>query len=116
MPEGKSKIIVQLSQTVLTFTLTLNSIYFSATDLSIKLEVGREEEVAGVMMSGKQRSFSMDLSPSEPLFGGGLGSVPSNSWSLPSPSSGSGQQSLHHPQSSPPNAQTTADGKSKKLS
>jgi hypothetical protein len=57
-------------------------------------------------MPGKQRSFSMDLSPSEPPFVSMAG--PSAVWSLPSPSS------LQHVTShdvSIENAQSTPDGK-----
>ncbi|CAG7726732.1 unnamed protein product [Allacma fusca] len=79
-------------------------------DLSIKLEVGREEEFPG--SGGKQRSFSMDLSPSEPPFGGlGAGGPgPSNVWSLPSPSTLSAQHTQQHDLNLN-NAQSTADGK-----
>lgn len=59
-------------------------------------------------ISGKQRSFSMDLSPSEPSLGGlGGGPGPSNAWSLPSPSM-STQHSQQHDLTI--NAQSTADG------
>lgn len=56
-------------------------------------------------MGGKQRSFSMDLSPSEPPFGSMPG--PSAVWSLPSPSSA--QHGTTHDLSLE-NAQSTPDG------
>ncbi|CAL8069898.1 unnamed protein product [Orchesella dallaii] len=76
-------------------------------DLSIKLESGREEEMSGI--TGKQRSFSMDLSPNEAPFGGlggGGGPGPQAMWSLPSPSSLTAQPPPHDI-----NPQSTADGK-----
>lgn len=76
------------------------------TDLSIKLEVGRDEELGVGGMTGKQRSFSMDLSPSDgPPFGSMPG--PSAVWSLPSPSSA---QHITTHDLSLENAQSTADG------
>lgn len=81
-------------------------------DLSIKLESGREEEMAG--LPGKQRSFSMDLSPSEGPFGGlgaGGGPGPQGMWSLPSPSTLTAQ----HPPPHEINPQSTADGKPTKV-
>ncbi|XP_035708801.1 zinc finger protein chinmo isoform X2 [Folsomia candida] len=75
-------------------------------DLSIKLEVGRDEELGVGGMTGKQRSFSMDLSPSDgPPFGSMPG--PSAVWSLPSPSSA---QHITTHDLSLENAQSTADG------
>jgi len=84
--------------------------FVDCLDLSIKLEVGREDELGIVGLSGKQRSFSMDLSPSEPPFGsmGGSGGPPSNIWPLPSPSSISAQHAQSHDLN---HTQTTADGK-----
>jgi hypothetical protein len=110
MPEGikagvPSKLLIPMSAIG---TPNLRWLPLPFTDLSIKLEVGREEDMGEVGMSGKQRSFSMDLSPSEPPFGG-LGGPPV--WSLPSPShSAQHAQQQHDLNINVSNAQSTADG------
>lgn len=64
-------------------------------------------------MPGKQRSFSMDLSPSEAPFGGlggGGGPGPQGMWQLPSPQSLI-NQSAQHPPPHDIQPQSSADGK-----
>jgi len=118
VPLQQSQQTHQQQQIVITENPNMRKIRSASTentmpeDLSIKLEVGREDE-GTIGMSGKQRSFSMDLSPSEPQgFGshGGPGG-PQHIWSLPSPSSMSSQQIGPQHDISLTAAQTSADGK-----